>query len=98
MQEYECPEHGRFESLERRPAPRLLPCPECALASDACISAAHTMTCYATVTTGKPETKPGPLALDTLPLGEGMPAAEFRKKRRAMWQAHDRKVRKERYG
>jgi hypothetical protein len=27
--DFECPEHGKFESMEKRPAPDTVPCPKC---------------------------------------------------------------------
>ena len=97
MAEYLCPTCGRVESLETRPAPKWIT-HDCGSKAEACISATHFKTCYATVTRGKSDPPPSPMALNTEPLASGMKRSEFRKKRREMWRDHDRRVKAQKYG
>lgn len=95
LQEYLCPRHGRFESLEHAPPPSESACPRCAKAAPSVISATHYKTCWASAgTQGKPEPPPAPTATNTEKLGEGMKYQDWRAERKAMWREHDRKRRR----
>lgn len=93
--EYACRSCGaRYESLEARSAiAKKLPHPPCGCAAvaDRVVSAPKVKTCWASaVTTAKSDGPPGPAAMDTRALGEGMKLSEFRAKRSAMWRDRDR--------
>lgn len=93
--EYACRLCGaRHESLEARSAPaKTIPHPPCGCAAvaDRVVSAPKVKTCWASaVTTAKSEPRPGPAAMDTRPLAEGMPPSQWRKKRSEMWRDRDR--------
>jgi hypothetical protein len=97
MQEFLCEKHGRFESLERAPVPESVPCPTCARAAPAVISAVASKTCWASAgPKGKPDPAPRPTATDTIPLGEGQTYNEWKANRRKVWRDHDRKKRRDR--
>lgn len=95
MAEFECPACGRVESLERRPAPGAVECPDCGARATSCISAPKTKTCWASAgTMGKPEPPPRPTATNTIPLGEGMRHSEWKAQRQRVWRDHDFSKRK----
>ena len=89
--EYACPAHGRFEAtVERVLMPDVQPCPSCAAPSPWTISAPLYKPQRGAVVRGRPADKPHPMAMDTRELGEGMPIAEWKAKRRKQWAEHDR--------
>lgn len=97
--EYTCPEHGVFDALVERsygnlaiacPAPRDNSPAECGRASELTTSAVLGRVKLGEVSRGKIEKPPTPAALDTEALADGMPLAEFKAKRRAMWADRDR--------
>ena len=90
--EFSCAPCGRrFESLENRPPPDAAPCPSCGESSERVISAPKHKTVWASaVTTAKSDPPPSPYYMDTRPLAEGMPLAEWKEKRRKMWAEKDR--------
>lgn len=96
VQEYICPTHDRFELIEacnEDETPRA--CPKCGAPSAYTISAPATHMPVGTVVTGGSDERP-PHALDTRPLAEGMPAAEWHKKeRKKVWEDIRNKHRKE---
>lgn len=66
MVEYLCPEHGRFESLESRPAPQVAPCPTgCGEWAELVISAPAGFSQFVTFERGKLAEPPSPKFLDT---------------------------------
>jgi hypothetical protein len=81
--EFDCEQHGRFESLELRAetTPEAAPCPECGALAPWVISAPMARTPIATVHRGASEAMP-PNALDTRPLAEGMSHSEWTRQRR----------------
>jgi hypothetical protein len=84
MVEYICPDHGRFESLESRPAPSLQSCPDCGEAAELTISAPLTTTPIATVVRGHVAPRENPYHLDTSAYGlREQGYNEWRKKRNA---------------
>lgn len=80
MVEFACPEHGRFESLETRPAPASAPCPICSAPSEIVISAPLGTTPIVTVERGALAKPPGPGFLDTSGYG-------LRKQSYSEWKA-----------
>lgn len=83
MLEYECPEHGRFDSLEpRSEAPDHKPCPICGRLSPWVISAPLGKVKIGEVTRGKSEPPPAHV-MDTRALADGMPLHEFKATRSA---------------
>lgn len=67
--EYMCPEHQRFESLETRPPPTYVACPECRVMSELVISATPGFSQFVTVERGKFAPPPSPHHLDTSKYG-----------------------------
>lgn len=67
MVEYLCTAHenGRFESLERRPAPDTSTCPHCGADAERVISAVPGFAQFVTVERGKIAPPPSPNHLDT---------------------------------
>lgn len=106
LAEYVCNHCGvRFESLEERPAPRLLPhhCedpgPPLAGVAEMVISAPKVGTVWATAASmGKSDPPPTSRHLDTRDLGDGMSMTEFREKRRNIWREHDHRRAKDALG
>lgn len=91
-QEYMCPEHGRWDDLvERASASEPHPCPACGAPSEAAISAPLYKPQRGAVTQGKVNDKPFPHAMDTQPLADGMPLAEWKRRRAEIWEAKDKK-------
>lgn len=84
--DYECKVCARrFESLERRPAPREVTCedPSCAGRAARAFSAPNIrIPCFSGVTRGKNDQPPPPNALDTRALAEGSSREEWRKPRK----------------
>jgi hypothetical protein len=90
--EYLCPAHGRFDSLEPRPAPSLLACPECGELSESVISAPRIKTQWGTAAVrGKPAERPYPHAMDTEKLADGMADAEWKRHRAKVWEDKTRR-------
>jgi len=93
MAEYECADHGRFDAwVSRNDTPDEVPCSECGSPSPWVISAPlfkPQLACAAVK--GKSDPVPHAMALDTRELGDGMPLAQWQKKRAAQWREHDRK-------
>lgn len=79
--DFECSEHGRFESLEPRPGPDEVPCPGCGAASPWRVSAVAGRVREGEVTRGKSDEVP-PGAMSTRALADGMPLHEFKAQRR----------------
>lgn len=85
VREYDCPGHGLFEMLVRRSEdPPTEPCPECGAPCPVVISAPLFRPQRGAVARGGIAEKPFPHALDTEPLADGMPLAEWKAKRRAL--------------
>lgn len=79
---------GRLsESLELRSAPAASrPC-DCGGEALRCLSPVRSKTCWASVSQGKPEEPPSPLATDTRALADRQLATgEWRQKRKAQWR------------
>lgn len=93
--EFECPECGRWESIEEH-EPDELPCPICGAESPWVISAPAIGVQYGTAgTTAKSDPRP-PGVLDTRPLAEGMPPHEWHAKtRKKIYSERRDKIRKE---
>lgn len=91
VSDYLCGDCGYFEAIVERPAPDLMPCPDCGKAAEWTISAVRIkhptfISCHR----GKSDPAPYAEALDTEALADGkITYNEFRKKRRAMWEASD---------
>lgn len=93
LADYECPDHGRFEALVSRPAPDKAPCPArweagpcsgpCGYESPWRISAPGAVRARrGEVVQGKVDPHPGDhYVMDTRPLADGMPMAEFKARR-----------------
>ena len=83
--EYECPNHGRFESFQARSdqAASLL-CPSCHARSERAISAPKVGTVwgYAATKAKSNDPHPNPVVLNTQPLADGMKLSEWKKQRR----------------
>lgn len=96
VQEYTCPEHGKFDLLEdcnSEETPR--PCPRCGATSPYCISAPATKIPVGVVVSGKSDERP-PNALDTRPLADGMSSSEWHaKEQRKSWEIVRAKQRKD---
>jgi len=81
--EYECPAHGRFAATVPRPAPDNYPCAECGHASAWRFPTPHGRVKLGEVAQGKVmEYPPESVCLDTRPLADGMPLAEWKAKQR----------------
>ena len=77
--EYQCPLHGRFEAMVERPIPDDAPC-ECGVPSPWVISAPLGRAKIAEAVTRAKSDPHRPNQLDTRPLADGMPYAEWRAK------------------
>ncbi len=89
MLEFECDEHGRFESLEDRDVcPDVVACPACGSISPWVISAPKLKFPWATVVRGKVEEAPSPYYLNCEPLADGMDQTEFEAQRTKLWEDH----------
>lgn len=99
--EYACPDHGVFDLLvERNHATEreARPCPTCGAPSEMAMSAPIGRVRLGEVGRGKSDPPPSPIALDTRALADGMPLHEWKQRRRAMWNDHDRRKWKEKTG
>lgn len=81
MLEYQCSCGDRVESLERRSDPSSSIDHGCGEMAVRCLSAVRGSVKLGEVTRGRSEPPP-PEVLDTRPLADGMPLAEFRARRR----------------
>lgn len=91
--DYQCPDCGIFESMERRPAPESVGCKVCGQESHRRMPAPMGKMAYGSVTSaGYSMNKHSdlPKALDTSALADGMPTGEW-KQRRAEWR-RDRRI------
>lgn len=79
--DYLCPEHGPFDSLEQRPAPTYIPCPQCGAMSEQQFPSPMLKTTWAVAaTTAKSDGPPSPAYMDTSSLADGRPE-RFQKQR-----------------
>jgi len=82
MVEYLCPEHGRFESLEVRPAPSSRAC-ECGSSADLAVSAVSCKMPYGEIVArGENDERP-PGVPNTEKLADGMSYSDWKKERKA---------------
>lgn len=89
LAEYACRRCGeRIESLEPRSAiPPTLPHATCGGVAERAISAPKVRTVWAEpVSRAKSDERPGPATFDTRAIADGMPVAEWRKRRKKLWR------------
>lgn len=86
VREYECDLCGVFAETVETPHPGSRPCPTCGRPSPLVVSAVAGRVKLGEVSRGKVADAPSPYALDTRPLAEGMPLAEFKQKRAKLWR------------
>lgn len=84
--------------LVERPPPDSYPCEICGALAERCLSAVRLKTQLVTVTRGKPDPMPSPLAMDTQPLADGMPYYEWREKRAKVFDEDRRRRIKKMFG
>ena len=99
LADFECPTHGRFEARVLRPAPDRITCPSwvtwdadgevrsvpCAHWAEWRISAPGAVRMGTQMVQGKIDAYPGEHhVMDTRPLADGMPLAEFKARRAAV--------------
>ena len=90
--EYLCPEHGRFDSLESRPAPDVKPC-ECGLDAERVISAPAGFAQFVTFERGSLAKAENPRHLDTS--GYGLRKQTWQEWKDATHRKHAEERRKE---
>lgn len=81
LQDWMCEEHGVFEALADNAEVEAVPCPKCGRASAWAPSPVCGRAKIAELVRGGSDERP-PFVLDTSELGDGMPMAEWREKRR----------------
>lgn len=90
--EFDCADHGIFDTLVQRGIDEPQPCPICGAPAEVTISAPPVHTKFVvTATTGRNEAKPHYAAMDTRSLGEGQSFDDWKAGRRRMWAEHRRK-------
>lgn len=95
IHDYLCPDHGTFESIEERPAPEELPCPECQAPSPICMSAVFGSVRVSSISQGKIDKPELATFTSTETIGEGESVREWKKRRVKMWRDHDYTKRKD---
>lgn len=94
VQEFACPEHGRFTATAPRDTDAIA-CLRCGLVSSWVISAPVGYCDGTTVVRGKVAAQECPTWMDTRPLAEGMSMQEWRARRDKVWAEKRHKEAKE---
>lgn len=95
LSDFCCPDHGSFELMVESPAPDDVPCPGCGASAVWVPFPVMGKVRMVEAHRGKADPIPGPLAVSTRELGEGMSMKEWREKREKVWREHDHKLNKD---